>query len=98
MAQIIDTEGDKVGGFAHFEAADVIAPQRASTTLGGQCQGFTRRETRGIRFETGPADTLQEHRLARFAKQVVAVIAGRTVDAEADAYTGIDHGAYRGDA
>ena len=49
-------------------------------------------------FETGPADALQQHRLARLAEQMIAVVAGRTVDAEADTHPGIAHRAYRRDA
>ena len=98
MLDAVDAKRHKVGRHARRQNADVVAAEDFRAAEDADFQRFARGHAIGLRFESGPADALQQHGLAHFAQHVVAVVAGRAVQAQAHLHAAIEHGAHRRDA
>src|SRR5882672_1313472 len=82
MFNAVDPKCHQVRGLTRFERADVVAPEERCAAQRGELERLARRHAIRPRLEPGPADALKQHRLARLAEHVVAVVARGSVDAE----------------
>ncbi len=98
MLNTIDAIGDQVGCLARLEAADVVTTQHGGATTGCKLECFACGKPIRTRFESGPDNALQQHRLACLTQQLIGIIAGRAIDTEADTYATIVHFTYWSDA
>lgn len=82
-----------VGGFAGFEAADVVATEGACAAKCGEFKCLAGGECGWV-----ATDALEQHAHAGFGEEVAAVVRGAAVNSEANAYACAEHGDDRGDS